>query len=169
MKLLETSNDRTLALARFAVGIVFFAHGAQKVLGWFGGYGFSETMRSFTQTMHIPAVFAVLAIAAEFLGGLGLIVGLLGRIAAFGIAVEMLVAVGLVHAKFGFFMNWSGHQAGEGFEFHILAVAIALTVIAKGSGAWSLDRVLSRSTQRPRTVPRSLTPREERAPFSASR
>jgi putative oxidoreductase len=112
-------------------------------LGWFGGYGFSGTMGFFTQQMHIPAVFAFLAICAEFLGGLGLIVGLLGRIAAFGIACNMLVAVLMVHAPNGLFMNWSGQQKGEGFEFHLLALALAIGFIVCGSGAFSVDRMLS--------------------------
>jgi putative oxidoreductase len=93
--------------------------------------------------MHIPAVFAALAITAEFAGSLGLIVGLLGRVAAFGIGVEMAVAAFVGgHVANGFFMNWSGHQAGEGFEYHILVVVIALAVMIKGSGALSLDRLL---------------------------
>ncbi|PYT19174.1 MAG: hypothetical protein DMG59_01525, partial [Acidobacteria bacterium] len=102
-KLLRTSDDHVLTLLRFVLGIVFLAHGAQKLLGWFGGPGYSGAMSFFTEGLHIPAVFAFLAICAEFLGGLGLILGLLGRVAAFGIFVEMLVAVFLVHLPNGFF------------------------------------------------------------------
>ena len=142
-KILSTSNDFTLAIARLALGIVFFAHGAQKMLGWFGGYGFTGTMGFFTQQMHIPAVFAFLAICAEFFGGLGLIVGFLSRIAAFGIVCNMLVAVATVHIHYGFFMNWTGQQKGEGFEFHIIALALLLVVLVKGAGALSIDRMLS--------------------------
>src|ERR1700735_653188 len=111
-KLVLTGDDVALALCRLALGIIFFAHGSQKVLGWFGGFGFSATMNFFTHQMGIPAVFAVLAIAAEFLGGLGLILGFLGRIAAFGIICNMLVAIATVHWQFGFFANWSGTQKG---------------------------------------------------------
>jgi putative oxidoreductase len=93
--------------------------------------------------MGIPAVFAVLAIAAEFLGGLGLILGFLGRIAAFGIVCNMLVAVAMVHWQFGFFANWSGTQKGEGIEYHLLVIALGLLILSKGSGAFSIDRVLS--------------------------
>ena len=143
-RLFKTEDDAILAILRFVLGIVFFAHGAQKVLGWFGGYGFSGTMGFFTQQMHIPALFAFLAIAAEFLGGLGLILGLLSRVASFGIAVDMIVAVALVHLQNGLFMNWYGNQKGEGFEFHLLALAIGLALIVKGGGAFSLDRVLYR-------------------------
>jgi putative oxidoreductase len=90
-------------------------------------------------------VFAFLAIAAEFFGAIGLILGLLGRVAAFGIACNMAVAIVKVHAVNGFFMNWGGQQKGEGFEFHVLVLAIAAAIMIAGSGAWSVDRVLSKS------------------------
>ncbi len=144
-KLMNTTDDYTVTILRLLLGVVFFAHGAQKALGWFGGYGFSGTMGFFTHQMGIPAPLAALAIAAEFLGGIGLLLGFLGRIAAFGIAFEMAVAVALVHHHFGFFANWTGQQKGEGFEYHILAVAIALAIMIKGSGALSVDRALSKS------------------------
>lgn len=142
-KLLATPNDWTLTILRLALGVVFFAHGAQKALGWFGGYGFSGTMGFFTNVMHIPAVFAFLAICAEFLGSIGLILGALGRLAAFGIACNMLVAVLLVHQQFGLFMNWTGQQKGEGFEYHLLVLAMAAVLMIRGSGAASVDRALS--------------------------
>jgi putative oxidoreductase len=142
-RIVNTNNDFTLAIVRLVLGVVFFAHGAQKMLGWFGGYGFIATMDFFTHQMGIPAVFAFLAIAAEFFGGLGLIVGFLSRIAAFGILCEMIVAVAIVHRHNGFFMNWGGNQKGEGFEYHLLAIAIALAVVIKGSGTLSVDHVLS--------------------------
>ena len=119
------------------------------MLGWFGGYGFTGTMGVF-EKMGIPAVFAVLAIAAEFFGGLGLLIGFLGRIAAFGVLVNMLVAILMVHRHFGLFMNWGGNQRGEGFEFHLLAIAMALTIIIKGSGAFSLDHFLATHSYSPR-------------------
>ena len=143
-RIFRTDNDYAIAIARLLLGIVFLAHGSQKMLGWFGGNGFSGTMGFFTHQMGIPAPFAFLAIAAEFFGGLGLILGLLGRVAAFGILCNMLVAVMLVHRHFGFFANWSGTQKGEGFEFHLLAIALALTIIAKGSGALSTDRLIAK-------------------------
>ena len=144
-KLLSTSNDLTLTLVRLVLGVVFFAHGAQKMLGWFGGYGFHGTMGFFTQQMGIPAPLAFLAICAEFFGGLGLILGLLARIAALGIITNMLVAIVTVHTANGFFMNWSGQQKGEGFEYHLLAITLALIVVIKGSGALSVDRMLAGS------------------------
>src|SRR5437867_3609397 len=122
-KVLATDDSIATALLRLVLGLVFFAHGAQKMLGWFGGFGFSATMSMFTDMMHIPAPLAFLAIAAEFFGGLGLILGFLTRIAAFGITVNMVVAIGAVHGPFGFFMNWSGTQKGEGFEYHLLVLA----------------------------------------------
>ena len=142
-KLLSTSNDFGLTVLRLVFGIVFFAHGAQKMLGWFGGYGFHGTMGFFAQ-LGVPAPFAFLAICAEFFGGLGLIVGLLRRIAAFGIICNMIVAILTVHVHNGFFMNWYGNQKGEGFEYHLLAIAGLLVVLIKGAGALSIDHALSR-------------------------
>ena len=138
-KLLKTDpNDVTLTILRLVLGVVFFAHGAQKVFGWFGGYGYSATMGFF---MHngIPAPLAFLAIMAEFLGGLGLIVGLLSRVAAFGITCNMLVAILTVHMRNGLFMNWAGNQKGEGFEYHLLVLAITCAIMIAGGGAWSVD------------------------------
>jgi putative oxidoreductase len=143
-KLMNTTDDLTLTILRLVLGVVFFAHGSQKVLGWFGGYGFSGTLGFFTQQMHIPAPFAVLAIAAEFLGSIGLILGFLGRVAAFGIACNMVVAIYMVHRHFGLFANWSGMQKGEGIEYHLLAIAICLAIMIRGSGALSIDRSASR-------------------------
>jgi putative oxidoreductase len=143
-KLINTTGDPVITILRLVLGLLFFAHGAQKTLGWFGGYGFSGTMGFFTQGMHIPAPLAFLAIFAEFLGGIGLVFGLLGRVAAFGIACNMLVAVVMVHRHFGLFANWAGNQKGEGIEYHLLALAIALAVMIKGSGAFSIDRALSK-------------------------
>lgn len=142
-KLFATDDDTATALLRLVLGVVFFAHGAQKMLGWFGGYGFSGTMGFFTGTMHIPAPLAFLAIAAEFFGGLGLILGFLTRIAAFGIAVNMVVAIAMVHSGFGFFMNWSGTQKGEGIEYHLLALAATVLLMIRGAGAFSVDRAIA--------------------------
>ena len=141
-KLFTTDNDFATSIVRLVLGIVFFAHGAQKMLGWFGGYGLHGTMGFFTQKMHLPAPLAFLAIAAEFFGGLGLIVGFLTRIAAFGILANMLVAIAVVHHNFGFFMNWTGTQKGEGFEYHLLAIAISVLLMIRGAGPASIDRLL---------------------------
>jgi putative oxidoreductase len=146
-KLLATVNDNTLTLMRLVLGVVFFLHGSQKMLGSFGGFGFSGTMQAFTGMMHIPAPFAFLAICAEFFGGLGLIVGLLARVAAFGIAVNMIVAVLMVHLPHGPFMNWYGNQKGEGYEYHLLALALAIPIIIRGAGAFSVDGLLASKGQ----------------------
>lgn len=143
--LLSTANDHTIALARLVLGVIFFMHGAQKTLAWFGGYGFHTTMHFFTVTVGIPSAFAILAIAAEFLGGIGLIVGFLSRIAAFGIAIDMLAAVAMIHLRNGIFMNWYGNQKGEGYEYHLLAITICIVIMVKGGGALSVDRVLARN------------------------
>lgn len=149
-KLLTTPKSPALAVVRVALGVVTFAHGAQKALGWFGGNGPSGTIGFFDQALGVPAALTVLVIAAEFLGGLGLIVGALGRVAAAGVIAVMLGAVGLVHFQNGFFMNWSGQQAGQGFEFHFLVIAMAVAVMLRGSGAFSVDRVVVRN-EAPRT------------------
>lgn len=140
--LTKTNNDAAPFIARLILGIVMFPHGAQKMFGWFGGHGFSGTMDFFTGAMHIPAVFAFLVILAEFAGSLGLIVGLFSRVAAFGIASVMIGAILTTHAANGFFMNWSGSQAGEGYEYHLLAIGLALIVMIYGGGKAALDSVV---------------------------
>ena len=145
-KLIQTDDDSAGLILRVLLGIVFFPHGAQKLLGWFGGHGFSGTMGFFTENMGIPVIFAFLAIMAESLGSIALLTGFMTRIAALGIGTVMGVAVLMVHLPNGFFMNWFGNQKGEGFEFHLLAIAIAIALIIKGGGKWSIDRLLSKET-----------------------
>jgi len=159
-RILATSGSLTLTWLRLILGIVFFAHGAQKVLGWFGGNGFTATM-GFFEGRGIPAVLAFLAIMAEFAGGIGLIIGFLSRIAAFGILCNMIVAIAMVHARNGFFMNWTGAQRGEGFEYHVLAISAAVTIIVQGAGALSVDHALTspaRPGSQPSTRPRGVHP-----------
>src|SRR5713226_9550060 len=144
-RLYATDDSSATSILRLVLGVVFFAHGAQKMLGWFGGFGFSGTMGFFTGMMHIPAALAFLAIAAEFFGGIGLILGFLTRIAAFGIGVNMLVAIMMAHRASGFFMTWTGTQKGEGYEFHLLVLAIVALLMIRGAGAFSIDRVMSLS------------------------
>jgi putative oxidoreductase len=145
--LVKTNGSSAQLVARLTMGIVMFPHGAQKALGWFGGYGFAGTMGFFTGALHIPVVFAFLAIAAEFAGALGLIVGCLSRVAAFGIASVMVVAIVTVHSANGLFMNWSGKQAGEGFEYHLLVLGLALIVMMGGAGKASIDAALARKLE----------------------
>jgi putative oxidoreductase len=141
--LFDTRPDLVLTLLRLVLAGVFLPHGLQKTAGWFGGYGYTGTMGYFTQTMGIPAPLAFAAIAAETLGPIALILGLGGRVAGAAIVVLMAVAVATTHLPNGFFMNWFGNQKGEGFEYHILAVALALVVVIRGSGAYSLDAWIS--------------------------
>jgi len=141
--LLKTTEDIQSFIARVTLGLVMLPHGAQEALGWFGGFGFSGTMGFFTGQLHIPALFALLSIAAEFAGAIALITGFLSRVAAFSIAVNMIMATLLVHAPNGFFMNWFGKQNGEGFEYHLLAIGLGLVVIVAGAGKWSIDSALS--------------------------
>lgn len=147
MAILRTRNDYALTILRLFLGVVFFAHGAQKMLGWFGGPGFSATMQGFEQS-GIPSFLAFLAICAEFFGGLALIVGFLGRVAALGIMINMIVAIAAVHARFGFFMNWTGGAAGEGYEYHLLVIGMCLTLLIGGPGAMSIDQALSNRASR---------------------
>ena len=142
-RIIATADEVAPLIARLALGIVMFPHGAQKVFGWFGGYGFAGTMGFLTGTMHLPYVIGVLVILIEFLGSLGLIFGVLGRIAALGVAADMIGAVVTTHLANGFFMNWSGQQKGEGYEYHLLVLALALIVMIRGSGRASVDRVVT--------------------------
>lgn len=142
-KLFQTNDDVALLVLRVLLGLVFFPHGMQKLTTMFGGYGFEGTMGFFTGQLGIPVVFAFLAIMAEGLGWMGLITGLLTRVAAFGIAVNMAVAVYMVHLPNGFFMNWYGNQKGEGYEFHLLVIAIAIALMIRGGGKWSVDKVIA--------------------------
>jgi len=156
LTLFKTNDSFTPLIARLTLGLVMFPHGAQKALGWFGGYGFSATINFFTGQLHIPVVLAFLAIAAEFAGSIGLISGFFSRVAASGIAVVMLVAMLTVHASNGFFMNWAGNQKGEGFEYHLLALGLALVVILSGAGKWSIDRLLAGKFGLVHTSPKAL-------------
>ena len=154
--LLQTRNDLTLTIARLMLSLVFLGHGTQKMFGWFGGLGFSRTLEVFEQTMGIPAALTVMAMVAEVFGGLGLLFGLLTRVAAAGVLVVMIVAPLANGLYVRFFMNWQGRNPGEGFEYHLLAIALILVVLVHGAGAFSLDRVLStRSGTIPEPRPRS--------------
>ncbi|HEX7120652.1 MAG TPA: DoxX family protein [Longimicrobiales bacterium] len=141
---LRTEDDIIPTLLRITLGVVIFPHGAQKLLGWFGGPGYSVTMEALTGMVGLPWVIAFLVIVIEFFGALALIVGLFGRAAALGVATVMVGAVMAGgHLANGFFMNWFGTQAGEGFEYHLLAIGLALAVLLRGSGAASVDRLLA--------------------------
>lgn len=140
-KFFETRDDVGLLVARLVLGMVILPHGLQKTLGLFGGGGFSGTMGFLTQE-GLPPIIAFLVIIAESFGALGLIIGFLSRLGAFGIGLNMLGAIFLVHLPNGFFMNWFGTQQGEGFEYHLLAIGLCLVVLIGGGGKWSVDRLL---------------------------
>jgi putative oxidoreductase len=143
-KLIRTRHDWALTLIRVVAGGVMLPHGMQKLLGWHGEPGFTRTMQNFTQGMGIPSWLVFLVIIAESFGALGMILGCLSRIAAFGVLMDMIGAAS-VSFRFGFFMNWSGTNKGEGIEYHLLMGAMSLAVIIWGGGAFSVDRLLSRN------------------------
>ena len=143
MWLFQTDGTLVPLVLRVALAVVMFPHGAQKALGWFGGHGIGGTLKYFG-SQGVPMPLALLAVAAELLGSLGVAVGLLTRVAAFGIACVMVVAILTVHRRFGFFMNWFGTQKGEGFEYHLLALGLAIALIVGGGGQWSIDALIAR-------------------------
>ncbi|MDH5764246.1 MAG: DoxX family protein [Nitrospinota bacterium] len=143
-KFFHTDDSTTHLIIRVVLGFVIFLHGAQKLFGWFGGHGFSGTMGFFTEKMGFPAVIAFLVIIGESFGALGLITGFLTRLSAAGIACIMLGAIAMRHWNHGIFMNWGGNQAGEGFEYHLLALGLAIPLILFGGGTCSLDQIFER-------------------------
>ena len=149
--LLATDASKSRLFQRLVLGAVLLPHGLQKTIGAFGGHGFDGTMTYFTQALHIPAPLAVLVILAESLGALALIFGVGTRIAAFGAAATMVGAALLTHLPYGFFMDWFGAQGGEGFEYHLLAIALAIPLVVKGGGAYAVDRALVRLLTRARS------------------
>ena len=153
MSLFKTDDSWAGLILRVGLGGVILAHGAQKLLGWFGGHGFEGTMGFFTQTMGLPWLVAFLVIIGESLGSLGLIAGFLTRFTAASFIVIMIGAIATVHWPQGFFMNWSGQQQGEGFEYHLLVIAMSAALIAIGGGKWALDGVIAGWLERGERVP----------------
>ena len=140
--ILRTSDDLSLLLARLFLGAVFLPHGLQKLLGLFGGWGFSATVKHLVE-LGLPSFAAVLVIMIESFGALGLLLGFFTRVCALGIAAVMVGAIATIHYKHGFFMNWFGTKSGEGFEFHLLALGLALVLLIRGGGMLSVDRSLA--------------------------
>jgi putative oxidoreductase len=143
LRLIRTAPDPLLLLARVVLGVVMFAHGSQKLFGLFGGGGL-DAAYAFFAGFGIPAWLATLGMAAEFGGAIALLLGLLGRVAAAGLVVNMLVAIFVVHGRFGLFMNWTGQQGGEGIEFHLVTIVLLSTILVRGAGPMSVDGVLAR-------------------------
>jgi len=142
-KMFRTNNDWTGLVIRMTIGLILFPHGAQKMLGIFGGYGFSGTMGFFTGTMHLPWLIGFLVIIIEFIGSLSLIAGFASRLWSVLVIIEMLGAVITTHGNNGFFMNWAGNQKGEGFEYHLLLIGLALAILINGSGKFSVDEKIA--------------------------
>lgn len=142
----RTTRDPVATIIRLTVALVLFPHGAQHVLGWFGGYGFQGTFGWMTGTLGFPAALAVLALITEITAPFALLLGVGGRLAALGVIGLMLGALS-THVSNGFFMNWFGTlpAGSEGFEYHILMIALAVVVVVRGSGAWSVDGLLWRA------------------------
>ncbi|MFO0775162.1 MAG: DoxX family protein [Nitrospiraceae bacterium] len=142
------STDDSVAplMLRVGLGSVMFAHGAQKLLGWFGGNGFDGTMGFFTGALGLPWIIGFLVIVGESFGAVGLMAGCLTRFTAASFIVIMLGAIPQHWAQ-GFFMNWFGHQQGEGFEFHMLVIAMSLALLVTGGGKWSVDGAIARQLE----------------------
>lgn len=141
--ILKTDNKNIAGtVLRVFLALVVFPHGAQKLLGWFGGYGFSGTMNFFTDTMNLPWLIGFLVIVIESVGALMLFFGFLSRVAALGIFAVMLGALLSSHLEHGFFMNWFGNQAGEGIEFFLLTLGMAAATLLQGGGRFSVDGLL---------------------------
>ena len=146
--LFQTDDGWTGLILRLTLGLVMLPHGAQKLLGWFGGNGFDGTMGFFTQNMGVPWIIAFLVIIGESFGSLALLAGFLTRFTAAGLAVIMLGAIMMVHLPNGFFMNWFGQQKGEGYEYHVLIIGIAAALLVTGGGRWSVDREVAENITR---------------------
>lgn len=143
-KIFGTTNNCIGFVARFTMGLILFPHGAQKMLGWFGGYGFSGTMQFFTNKLHLPWIIAFSVIMIEFFGSIFLMVGFASRIWSSLIIILMLGIIFTVHIENGFFMNWFNNQKGEGYEYHLLIIGLSLTVCINGSGKYSVDNKLQK-------------------------
>lgn len=144
-RILNTNPQNTAALvARLALGIVIFPHGAQKLLGWFGGYGFSGTMGFLTGKAGLPWLIALLVILIEFIGSLLLVVGFATRVAAAAVIANFIGVVLSSHIHNGFFMNWySQGGQGEGIEYFLLLFGLAISLLISGGGRGSVDAAIS--------------------------
>ncbi|TGK86986.1 DoxX family protein [Leptospira noumeaensis] len=137
--LFSTSGDIIPLILRITAFVVIFPHGAQKLLGWFGGYGFKGTYGFFTGQLKFPGILAVLIILGESFGSVFLLVGFFTKFAAASIAIIMIGAAIIAHRHNGFFINWNGNQKGEGYEFHILATGLLIALVVGGAGVYSVD------------------------------
>ena len=143
-KILSTNNDWTGLITRLTIGLILLPHGAQKMLGIFGGYGFNGTMGFFTGTLHLPWLIGFLVIIIEFIGSVALVAGIGSRVWSAAIIILMIGIIFTSHIDNGFFMNWFGNQKGEGFEYHLLVIGLSLATLVNGSGKFSLDGLISK-------------------------
>ena len=143
--LFQTNDNFSYWVPRVILGCVFLPHGAQKLFGWFGGFGFTNTMTYFTQTAGLPWIIAFLIVMGESLGSLGLILGFFTRLSALGLICIMVGAIITVHIPNGFFMNWFGKQAGEGFEYHLLVIGMSIPLLVSGGGKYSVDMLIHKN------------------------
>ena len=144
--LFRTHASSGIFIVRVVLAMVMFAHGAQKLLGWFGGQGFTGTIGFFTTSMGLPWIIAFLVIIGESIGSLSLLTGFLTRFVSASYLLIMLGAIALVHWPHGFFMNWFGQQQGEGFEYHLLVIGMSLSLRVESGGASSLDHLIAKWT-----------------------
>lgn len=142
--ILTTGNDWAPFIARLTVGLIILPHGLQKLLGMFGGFGFSGTMGFLTGTMALPWIIAFIVIMIESVGAISLVLGLFSRVWSALMIALMVGAVWTSHIQNGFFMNWFGSQAGEGYEYHLLVIGLSLIVVVAGAGKASIDRILAK-------------------------
>ena len=142
--LFQTNDNYSYWVPRVILGCVMFPHGAQKLFGWFGGFGFTNSMTYFMQTTGLPWIIAFLIIMGESLGSLGLIVGFFTRLSALGLIFIMVGAITTVHIPNGFFMNWFGKNAGEGFEYHLLVIGMSIPLLISGGGKYSVDGLINK-------------------------
>ena len=145
-KIFQTNENTTATIIRIVLGLIMFPHGAQKMLGWFGGYGFNGTMGFLTGTVGLPWIMAFLVIAIEFFGSIALLVGFATRVVAVGIISLFAGIIFTSHLQNGFFMNWAGNLKGEGYEYHLLVIGMAVALLVSGAGKWSVDYVLQRKS-----------------------
>jgi len=146
-KLLATDNDVTLLIVRVVLGSVMLAHGLQKTFGWFGGFGWTNTINYFTGTVGLPSILAAIIILIESVGAILLIAGVGARINALLLVIVIVGAFFVAHLPNGFYMNWFGNHKGEGFEFDILFWSIAIVLVINGSGKYSIDGLIKRPSR----------------------
>lgn len=149
LKFIRTEENYSTTILRIMLGILLFPHGAQKMFGWFGGYGFSGTMNFFTGTVGLPWIIGFLVILIEFFGSIFLITGFAVRLTAVAVIADMIGIIFKAHVQNGFFMNWFGNQGGEGYEYHLLIITMSVVLLISGAGKFSLDNVLSKKIFHP--------------------